>query len=845
MARAAELTSTQINNVSARYGLSPEETARLRSALAEARILPTEKAESGQDMSDGTTELPGPLIRLLHRYVKGGVIDYHQVERLAVLSGVDSGSAALRAALLSSGIEIRSQDVSSLPEEETGSDSANESPSSDHEAETAEDDEFPDEPPPDLTEVPASGQGVYAPSRTAEAVAAAREVLAEDRLQPAPGRRTLTALQEWGLSVLLRPGKPPGEVLPESYIRGLPHDGEAYRAWTALVLHNVPLVWSVVKRYGDRRDDGLEREDLDHHGVLGLMTAIRKFDVTRGYKFSTYAVWWIRQSVERGIANESGIIRHPVHFQETIRKIRRAEDKLREEGRTPSRENLRLRTGLPARAVNDYFRIRRHVDYLDRPAGDVTLGELVPDERTSVPGPEEALSGKFGLQRVDGILSLLRPREAQILRLRHGVVDGERWTLEQIGSVLGVTRERVRQLESRALKAIRTWASEIPGPDGHSPGSIVDEVIKRNQAATRPSVTWVLAGPERARGEVLRQRARLLTELRASGYNLTTALADLVDNGIAAGARTVRIEYSPVPGREWVAICDDGRGMNEDELRRALRLSPDPDRRSDPAAGRTLGPCLSAASLSQARRLTVFSRRPGGQVATQTWDVDEVRADGRWFARRDADPVALDILDHLQLTEHGTVVIWRRADGLGRSHQIGPRIEQAARDLGLLFHRYLEQGEVKILVGGSAPTPIDPLQLRHPATQNRGTEDLVDHGHRVRVNPVVLPHPSRIGYGGQVPGHQGFHVYRGLRLVVAGSWLGLPGLHETDEAELARVCVELPPEAAVDWRLDVRTPAAQPPVPVVERLTRLAEDVRERSARVLARSRRPKTDEPT
>ncbi len=349
--------------------------------------------------------------------------------------------------------------------------------------------------------------------------------------------------------------------------------------------------------------------------------------------------------------------------------------------------------------------------------------------------------------------------------------------------------------------------------------------------------------------ELLEPQAEDLAEaLRAFGYDVPTALADLVDNCIAAGAVTVRIEYSSDPGSSWLAITDDGRGMDSAQLRRAMRYANNPAQdRSEGDLGR-FGLGLKTASLSQARRLTVLTRCAAGDLAGMTWDLDHVRQSRQWTVISEPDSEALDIAERLGFTHQGTVVLWRKTDRLGSGPRMSRRVTEAGRELSLLFHRFMESGRLGLRVGQSALRPMDPYLRRNSLTQDRGYEELHHDGHRVRVNPVILPHPSRLtrqenelasGPGGLL-GRQGFYVYRGDRLVTAGGWLGLAGMHNTPHTRLARIAVEIAPEADLEWKVDVRKSTVRPPAALAERLAELAEDARTRSQRVFTHRGTPR-----
>ncbi|MEU4516241.1 ATP-binding protein [Nonomuraea wenchangensis] len=353
-----------------------------------------------------------------------------------------------------------------------------------------------------------------------------------------------------------------------------------------------------------------------------------------------------------------------------------------------------------------------------------------------------------------------------------------------------------------------------------------------------------------AAGEVLEPRPEdLIESLRAFGYDLATSLADLVDNSIAAGASTVTIAFSSDPGQAWVSVMDDGHGMSEEALRGAMRFARNPN---SERAGNDLGRFglgLKTASLSQARVLTVLTRTAEGGLASLTWDIDHVTRHRAWLALTRPDAEAQAIAERLGFTGQGTMVLWRRLDKLDEGPLLGRRISDAGKELSLLFHRFIEMGKLKVIIGRSEVRPMDPFLRRHPATQDRGFEDLTHDGHRVRINSVVLPHPSRLtaqekavstGSGGMLA-RQGLYVYRGNRLIVAGGWLGLGGMHSSAPTRLARVAVEIPPEADLLWDVDVRKSTIRPPAQIEDRIIDLALDARARSERVFTHRGAPVT----
>ncbi|WP_162834821.1 sigma-70 family RNA polymerase sigma factor [Amycolatopsis circi] len=287
--------------------------------------------------------------------------------------------------------------------------------------------------------------------------AAARRVLRVDRRLRNPGKKVLSAEEEVGLVLLFRGNHTSTEDLPDRYVADLAREGEAYQAFSAMIAHNQGLVYKTVKAWGHRDYPG--QDDLVQHGVLGLIRAVEKFDTSRGYKFSTYATWWVRQSVSRAIADEGLIIRLPVHVWEDVEKIRKRErEHFLKFGKKPNVDDLALACCLRPEKVVDYLRLARRVVSLDQPAGgNVTLGELCVDNLALVPGPEEVLRSSFERQEIFQWFDTcgLSSREREILLLRNGLVDGQIWNLEEIGKKFGVTRERIRQIEGQALVSIR------------------------------------------------------------------------------------------------------------------------------------------------------------------------------------------------------------------------------------------------------------------------------------------------------------------------------------------------------------------------------------------------------
>lgn len=340
--------------------------------------------------------------------------------------------------------------------------------------------------------------------------------------------------------------------------------------------------------------------------------------------------------------------------------------------------------------------------------------------------------------------------------------------------------------------------------------------------------------------------AELFESLRAFGYDLPTALADIIDNSISASARNIWIDMIWNGPGSRITIRDDGTGMSEDALRQAMRpgsLSPLEDRATNDLGRFGLG--MKTASISQCRCLTVMSKARGDEINIRRWDLDYIASTGTGEWRLLKGAALLSDADRALLDdqEQGTVLFWDRLDQLvgdaddddetAQKH-FRERADAVKAHLAMVFHRFLHgRNAIRLHLNGRRIEPWDPFLENTDKVDPLPAETLVADGEAVEVKAFILPHHSRITpeQHGAAAGprgwnaHQGFYIYRNKRLLVAGDWLGL-GMQKEEHFKLARIRIDLANSADLVWQIDVKKSRARPPAALRRDLLRIARAAR-------------------
>lgn len=335
-----------------------------------------------------------------------------------------------------------------------------------------------------------------------------------------------------------------------------------------------------------------------------------------------------------------------------------------------------------------------------------------------------------------------------------------------------------------------------------------------------------------------------INSYRSFGYNLSTAIADIVDNSISASAKVIELDYSWDGSDSHISILDNGNGMNLGELIQAMTPgSKDPEEiRSENDLGR-FGMGLKTASFSQCKRLTVITKKKGYQTIKRCWDIDYINKVEEWVL---LDYISdFKILERLNDFESGTIVLWEGLDRIvGNAQKNNESVKNAfyqemsvvKEHLGLVFHRFIENSTISICSNSHIIESWNPFLYNLTTKPEMGQPEKLNN--RVEVTYYILPHMSRISHdeyeksGGPLGwfNQQGFYIYRGDRLLVSGDWLGLE--KKRDYSKLARIAVNFPNTGDFDWNLDIKKSTATPPIEIRRELSRIAKIAIKKSAKI-------------
>lgn len=345
--------------------------------------------------------------------------------------------------------------------------------------------------------------------------------------------------------------------------------------------------------------------------------------------------------------------------------------------------------------------------------------------------------------------------------------------------------------------------------------------------------------------------ASLMQSLRAFGYDISTAVADLIDNSITAKANRISIQFEWNNGKPWISIADNGYGMNEEELFTAMKAgskNPLATRNEDDLGRFGLG--LKTASFSQCKRLTVASKKQGDQVYIRCWDLDLVSERNEWILLKTASDDAMDIIaNYFSDLASGTLVIWEKIDRIIPEEYIDDiqyqdaflqYAQEVKAHIAMVFSAYMHgYQKIEFSLNGRPIELWDPFMSDNPLTTNLPTETVYVKGYEVQIKPHILPHQNKLTseeyakYAGQNGwnAQQGFYIYRNKRLIVAGDWL-IPGMEKLDPYRLARISIDIGNETDSEWNIDVRKSTAVPPVSIQNEIKRIAIAAQRESSKV-------------
>lgn len=538
--------------------------------------------------------------------------------------------------------------------------------------------------------------------------------------------------------------------------------------------------------------------------------------------------------MSRAVADEGTTIRLPVHMYGTIRKVRTARNELLRDHEDISIAQIARRTALPPEQVVKCLRLAAGVISLDAPLGadgEISFSEMVPIPFEHDSNPDYVVDRALGAELVRKSVSMLREREAEVLRLRFGFDDGDERTLEKVGEHFSFTRERARQIEAKAKKNLVAKLAQV--------GLVAeaDAVPSDKRPDPRPTVVHrpiVVHGPhpkKRPPRDELATGLRLAERLGTTGDDstVTNLLIALVDRALRSGARRIRIRTAGTGTTARLAFVHDGGAFAGPALHAALSHGD-----SGTYESAALG---VAASLYD--EITSWNSHASPDCLVLT---SAAKTDTWWLHRSSRTPPA-DLVPGGE-TGSWSVVLFRAPRPQVARARTASILDRCVREFGVVFGGLLAP-DISIEIDGRVVTAQDPFLWSNPAGQHLGEEHVAADGLSALVSPRVLPHPDALRAGDTASvgdpadwrATQGFYVRCGGRYLSCGGWLGLGNLDMAVDTALARVLVEVPPEQLDAWGKDRPGGHIVPPEPLRLRLAALARIARGKSELVIERHR--------